>query len=187
MLLEPVGIEVRSEVQVVAAPPKADLILIQRKAGCQTEAQRLLLADGLWDLDADHILVELKITESLDENALSQLAVYDYLYLGTAKLQRQQLRSILISSTTPRKEFLARFAFETTGSRGVYESKPRWGGIIRLILLNELKNEVRNAPLKFFASRMDEKKKPLKQSRTRSYSNSPRHSIRSSSVYGDYR
>ncbi|MBF0176255.1 MAG: hypothetical protein HQL63_05330 [Magnetococcales bacterium] len=51
MLLEPVGIEVRSEVQVVSLPPKADLILIQRKAGGWTEAQRLLLADGLRDLD----------------------------------------------------------------------------------------------------------------------------------------
>ncbi|MEO5369384.1 MAG: hypothetical protein H7833_04840 [Magnetococcus sp. DMHC-1] len=36
-LLEPVGIEVRSEVQVVSAPPKADLILIQRKEGGRTE------------------------------------------------------------------------------------------------------------------------------------------------------
>ncbi|MBF0136210.1 MAG: hypothetical protein H7833_10015 [Magnetococcus sp. DMHC-1] len=111
-LLEPVGIEVRSEVQVVSAPPKADLILIQRKEGGQTAEQRLLLADGLRDLDADHILAELKITESLNEDTLSQLAVYDYLYLGTAKLQRHQLRSVLISSMTPRKEFLQKFAFE---------------------------------------------------------------------------
>ncbi|MBF0137000.1 MAG: hypothetical protein HQL65_12240, partial [Magnetococcales bacterium] len=109
-LLEPVGIEVRSEVQVVSAPPKADLILIQQNKSGRTDEQRLLLADGLWDLDADHILAELKITESLDENSLSQLSVYDYLYLGTANLQRHQLRSILISSISPRSEFLERFA-----------------------------------------------------------------------------
>ncbi|MEO5328576.1 MAG: hypothetical protein H7829_10040 [Magnetococcus sp. THC-1_WYH] len=69
VLLEPVGIEVRVEVPVVSAPPVADLILIQRKETVQggwTREQRLRLADGLRDLEADQILAELKITEHLD-------------------------------------------------------------------------------------------------------------------------
>ncbi|MBF0131625.1 MAG: hypothetical protein HQL75_03450 [Magnetococcales bacterium] len=54
VLLEPVGIEVRTEVPVVPAPPIADLILIQRKevgARGWTQEQCLRLADGLRDLD----------------------------------------------------------------------------------------------------------------------------------------
>ncbi|MEO5368880.1 MAG: DUF4351 domain-containing protein [Magnetococcus sp. DMHC-1] len=159
MLLEPVGVDVRSEVQVVSLPPKADLILIQRQKGGWTDAQRLLLADGLRDLDADQILIEIKVTESLHEGVLSQITVYDTLYLETARLERQQLRSVVISSTTPQPGFLERFAFEPVGPTGVYESRPRWGGAVRLILLNELADEARNAPLKCFSSRHEERKK----------------------------
>ncbi|MBF0137573.1 MAG: hypothetical protein H7833_11615 [Magnetococcus sp. DMHC-1] len=122
MVLEPVGIDVCSEVQVVSLPPKADLILIQRHASGWTEEQRVFLADGLWDLDTDHILIEIKVTESLHEGVLSQIAVYDTLYLETARLERHQLRSVIVSSTTPHKDFLERFAFEPVGPRGVYES-----------------------------------------------------------------
>ncbi|MEO5371577.1 MAG: DUF4351 domain-containing protein [Magnetococcus sp. DMHC-1] len=159
MVLEPVGVEVCSEVQVVSLPPKADLILIQRQDGGWTEEQRMFLADGLRDLDADHILIEIKVTESLHEGVLSQITVYDTLYLETAGLERHQMRSVIISSTTPQKEFFERFAFEPVGPDGVYESRPRWGGTIRLILLNELADEARNAPLKCFASRQEERKK----------------------------
>ncbi|MBF0602458.1 MAG: DUF4351 domain-containing protein [Nitrospirae bacterium] len=117
------------------------------------------LADGLHDLDVDQILVELKITESLNEDALMQLLVYDYLYLKTAKLKRHQLRSVIISSITSRKEFLVSHSFKPVGPVGVYECIPPCGGVVRLIFLNELVDEIRNAPLKCFASRQDEQKK----------------------------
>jgi len=162
VLLDPVGIEVRMEVPVVPAPPVADLILIQRKKVGEkgwTQEQRLRLADGLHDLDVDQILIELKITESLNEDALMQLLIYDHLYLKTAKLKRHQLRSVIISSITSRKEFLMRHSFKPVGPVGVYECIPTCGGVVRLIFLNELVNEVRNAPLKCFASRQDEQKK----------------------------
>ncbi|MEO5370166.1 MAG: DUF4351 domain-containing protein [Magnetococcus sp. DMHC-1] len=159
ILLEPVGIGVHSEVQVASLPPKADLILIQRQEGGWTDAQRLLLTDGLRDLDADHILIEIKVTENLHEGVLSQITVYDSLYLQTARLERHQLQSVVISSTTPQPGFLDRFAFEAVGPSGVYESKPRWGGVVRLILLNELADEAQNAPLKCFASRREEQRK----------------------------
>ncbi|MEO5368896.1 MAG: hypothetical protein H7833_02340 [Magnetococcus sp. DMHC-1] len=111
------------------------------------------------DLDADHILIEIKVTESLHEGVLSQITVYDTLYLETARLERQQLRSVVISSTTPQPGFLERFVFEPVGPTGVYESRPRWGGAIRLILLNELADAAQNAPLKCFSSRHEERKK----------------------------
>ncbi|MBF0603319.1 MAG: DUF4351 domain-containing protein [Nitrospirae bacterium] len=162
VLLEPVGIEVRVEVPVVSAPPVADLILIQRKETVQsgwTEEQRLRLADGLRDLEANQILVEMKITESLNEKTLTWLSVYDTLYLNMAKLERHQLRSVMICSITPRKEFLVRHSFNPAGAAGVYESIPPWGGVVRLVFLNELADEPHNAPLKCFASRQNEQKK----------------------------
>ncbi|MBF0603753.1 MAG: DUF4351 domain-containing protein [Nitrospirae bacterium] len=162
VLLEPVGIEVRVEVPVISAPPVADLILIQRKETVQggwTKEQRLRLADGLRDIDADQILAELKITESLNEKTLTWLSMYDTLYLDMAKLERQQLKSVIISSITPRKEFLVKHSFHPVGPIGVYECIPPWGGVIRLIFLNELADEPHNAPLKCFASRQDEQKK----------------------------
>ncbi|MBF0420092.1 MAG: DUF4351 domain-containing protein [Magnetococcales bacterium] len=162
VLLEPVGVEVRMEVPVVPAPPVADLILIQRKKVGKrgwTQEQRLRLADGLHDFDADQILVELKITESLNEDALMQLLIYDHLYLKTAKLKRHQLRSVIISSITSRKEFLVRHSFKPVGPVGVYECIPTCGGVVRLIFLNELADKPQNAPLKCFASRHNEQKK----------------------------
>ncbi|MBF0139289.1 MAG: DUF4351 domain-containing protein [Magnetococcales bacterium] len=162
VLLEPVGVEVRMEVPVVPAPPVADLILIQRKKVGKrgwTQEQRLRLADGLHDFDADQILVELKITENLNEDALMQLLIYDHLYLKTAKLKRHQLRSVIISSITSRKEFLVRHSFKPVGPVGVYECIPTCGGVVRLIFLNELADKPQNAPLKCFASRHNEQKK----------------------------
>ncbi|MBF0261531.1 MAG: DUF4351 domain-containing protein [Magnetococcales bacterium] len=158
-LLEPVGIEVRVEVPVTATPPRADLILIRRQQGSWTDAQRILLSDGLRDLEADHILVELKITESLNEDALSRLSMYDTLFLENAGLQRGQMQSVLIAAISPRPDFMERFAFLPVGPGGVYESTPLWGGTIRLILLNELADEARNAPLKCFSSRREERRK----------------------------
>ncbi|MBF0181956.1 MAG: hypothetical protein HQM03_18210 [Magnetococcales bacterium] len=71
-LLEPVGIEVRTEVPILSFPPKADMILIQRKEGGRTEEQRMLMADGLRDLDVEQILAEIKITQGMNETALIQ-------------------------------------------------------------------------------------------------------------------
>ncbi|MEO5371493.1 MAG: DUF4351 domain-containing protein, partial [Magnetococcus sp. DMHC-1] len=49
--------------------------------------------------------------------------------------------------------------FKPVGPDGVYETEPLWGGVLRLILLNELADEAHNAALKCFASRQKERKK----------------------------
>ncbi|MBF0181957.1 MAG: DUF4351 domain-containing protein [Magnetococcales bacterium] len=85
--------------------------------------------------------------------------MYDGWYRECAKLAKSQLRTVIISATTPRGSFLKRFAFQPVGPDGVHESKPLWGEPIRVIFLNELANVSRNAPLKLFASRTDERKK----------------------------
>ncbi|MBF0109540.1 MAG: DUF4351 domain-containing protein [Magnetococcales bacterium] len=156
-LLTPVGIEVALEVPVMANPPKADLILLRKHDLYWNRKQTALLADGLRDLESEHILIELKVTENLSEEALSQISVYDTLYLKSKRLKRSQLHSVLVASQTPRPEFLTRFSFESLPVKGVYESKPTWGGRIRLILLNELANTSHNAFLKCFASRKPER------------------------------
>ncbi|MBF0418312.1 MAG: hypothetical protein HQL86_08700, partial [Magnetococcales bacterium] len=129
-LLEPVGVEVRVEVPVTANQPRADLILIRRQDASWTERQRLLLADGLCDLEADHLLLEMKITESLNEESLTRLSMYDTLFLASAGLRRERLQSAIVSAITPRPEFFERFAFQSVGARGVYESRPLWGGMV---------------------------------------------------------
>ncbi|MEO5332443.1 MAG: DUF4351 domain-containing protein [Magnetococcus sp. YQC-5] len=157
-LLEPVGIEVRTEVPVVSQSPKADIILLQRQAG-RTEEQRLLMADGLWDLDVAQILADVKVTQSLNERVFAKAYRYDDSYLEYAKLELYQLRTVIISSKTPQKALLDRCSFQPIGMNGVYENQPIFGRTLRLIVPNQLDNHARNAPLKCFASRMEERKK----------------------------
>ena len=159
-LLTPVGIEVRSEVQVAPASPRTDLILIRRKRAGWTPEQKALLADGLRETKADHILIELKILESINEDALRQILVYDHLYMKGEKLARKRLQSVLISARTPKRESMSQFGFERTEIKGVYKySPPPWKAPIQIIVLNELENTPNNAPLKCFASRRIEQKK----------------------------
>ncbi|MBF0134578.1 MAG: DUF4351 domain-containing protein [Magnetococcales bacterium] len=54
---------------------------------------------------------------------------------------------------------MEKHSFKPVGPVGVYESIPSWGGVVRLIFLNELADEVHNAPLKCFASRQSEQEK----------------------------
>ncbi|MBF0098311.1 MAG: DUF4351 domain-containing protein [Magnetococcales bacterium] len=157
-LLEPVGIEVRTNVPVVSLPPEADIILLQRKAG-RTEEQRLLMADGLLDLDVERILAEVKVTQSLNERVFAKAYRYDDSYLEYAKLELHQLRTVIISSITPHKSLLKSCSFQPIGINGVYENQPIFGRTLRLILSNQLDNHARNAPLKCFASRIEERKK----------------------------
>jgi hypothetical protein len=160
-LLQPVGIEVRSEVQVMALPPRADILLIRRLGSDWTAQQRLLLADGLRDLVADHILAEMKLRGGLFEDGLIQILLYDHMLLTNDKtLTRDRLQSVIISAQTPQGDLLVRFGFKPTGIAGVYqcEASP-WCGKIRVILLNELADTPHNAPLKCFASHRRERDK----------------------------
>ncbi|MBF0178992.1 MAG: DUF4351 domain-containing protein [Magnetococcales bacterium] len=107
----------------------------------------------------ERILAEIKITQSLNEAALTQASRYDDWYRITAKLKKHQLRTVIISAASARQRFLERFAFQPVGPNGVHESKPTWGEPIRVIFLNELDDSPGNAPLKCFASRAQEREK----------------------------
>jgi len=60
LILSPLGIEVHPDVSVMTAPPEADILLLRRKTGRWTKAQRAHLPDGIRDSQASHILIEFK-------------------------------------------------------------------------------------------------------------------------------
>jgi hypothetical protein len=82
-LLTPVGITVVTEFQVMAAPPRGDILLLRREQPEWTPAQRVLLPDAIRDSRASHILVELKSTETFGKAALRQASGYDTFYRRT--------------------------------------------------------------------------------------------------------
>ena len=158
-LLNPVNIQVLTEVQVVPDPPRVDIILLRRDTQTWTQEQLDCLADGLRDTDAEVLLIEFKYTESITEDAIGKLFVYDYLYRESEKLKRNQLQSFLVSAKTPSTDVLTRYGFEPTAQKGVYVSRAPFVGDIRVILLNEIDDVPHNAVLKCFASRQQEKGK----------------------------
>ncbi|MBF0141055.1 MAG: hypothetical protein HQL74_12345, partial [Magnetococcales bacterium] len=106
---------------------KSDIILLQRRPGGRTEEQRLLMAAGLWDLDVEQILAEVKVTQSLNERIFAKAYRYDDSYLEYADLELHQLRTVIISSITPKKSLLTSYSFQSIGMNGVYENQPIFG------------------------------------------------------------
>ncbi|MGN7611804.1 hypothetical protein ACQZV8_06935 [Magnetococcales bacterium HHB-1] len=108
----------------------------------------------------DHILIELKMRESITVGAFKKISAYDYFYLQREKLDREKLQSVLVGAITPRRDILRKFSFEPMEAPGVYICKRSpWGENLRVILLNELDDKPHNAFLKCFASRKAERKK----------------------------
>ncbi|MGN7610471.1 hypothetical protein ACQZV8_00110 [Magnetococcales bacterium HHB-1] len=144
-VLQPVGVDVLSEVTVVENPA-TDLLLIRRKGAFWTKEQQLFLADGLRDLSADHVLIELKVRESITASAFKQISAYDHFYLQRKALDREQLQSVLVSAITPRGDILKQFSFEPMEAPGVYICRDSpWGENLRVILLNRLDRKPHNA------------------------------------------
>lgn len=158
-LLHPLNIQVLTEVQVVADPPKADIILLRRDGSTWTKEQSDSLADGLRDTNAETLLIEFKYTESVNKNTFEKLFVYDYLYRESEKLKAHHLQSFLVSAKTPNTDILARYGFKPTEKKGVYISKIPFFSAIQVLLLNEIEDKPHNAVFKCFASRQKEKNK----------------------------
>ncbi|MBF0459894.1 MAG: DUF4351 domain-containing protein [Magnetococcales bacterium] len=151
--LTTVNVAVQTEVDVVSGSPKADIILLRREGAEWTDAQKVWLADGLRDTTAREELLEFKFTESLTEEAIAQLFVYDHLYRAKQKLDRSALQSFLLLAKTPHSDILPRFGFTQTAKAGVYASSLPLFGALRVILLNELTDKPHNVFLKCFASK----------------------------------
>ncbi|MGF1525803.1 MAG: hypothetical protein ACFCBW_03290 [Candidatus Competibacterales bacterium] len=153
LLLEPVDIEVQTELPLLSDPPRADIVLLRRRGEAWTPAQRERLADGLRDTKASHLLLEFKYSESLDLDAVRQTLAYDYFYRRRRELGHRELASFVISAKTPTGDWLQRNGYAPTARAGVYRNLIPLVEPVQIILLNELAPTPHNAWFKCFASR----------------------------------
>ena len=162
-LLTPVGITVSTNVEVMVDPPESDILLLRMDTPNWTPEQRALLPDGIRDSQANHILLEFKMTESLDKIAVAKTIGYDVFYEQSQRLTSDTIQTFLVSSKTPRKTTLEKFDYSATAQAGVYHSCNIFLEEIPLLILNELADEPHNAFIKTFASHRKEKRKAFEQ------------------------
>jgi len=158
-LLPLAGIQVQVEPKLMNDSPRGDIILLRRQQTHWTDAQKALLADGIRDSTATHILLEFKYTESINDDALKQTLGYEYFYRNAQKLKPDNLACFLLSSKTPQATTLARYSYAETHQAGVYRSNQAILNPIILISLNDLADTDYNAWLRCFASKQAEKQK----------------------------
>jgi hypothetical protein len=157
-LLTPVGIDVSTELPVMADPPEADILLLRRENTKWSEEQSERLPDGVRDSPAGHILIEFKYTESVNLSAFRQTVGYDFFYKQSQNMSEHQVQTFLISAKNTHKATLDRFDYSPTDKDGVYRSGNPLLQSIPLLMLNDLSDQPYNAYFKCFASRKSEKK-----------------------------
>ncbi|MCP4352486.1 MAG: hypothetical protein GY795_44070 [Desulfobacterales bacterium] len=151
-LLVPVGISVYTDFSVMSEPPKTDILLLRREKTGWSQEQAERLPDGMRDSRAEHILLEFKYTESVNDSAVCQTLCYDFFYKRAQKLEEHEVQTFLISSKTPRKAVLENNNY-FSDQNGVYKSRDNLLKEIPILVLNELSDEMHNAFIKCFASR----------------------------------
>ncbi|KPA17185.1 hypothetical protein MHK_002607 [Candidatus Magnetomorum sp. HK-1] len=156
-LLSPVDIEVFKNVSVMSSSPEVDILLLRRKTKKWTSEQLERLPDGIRDVTSGRILLEFKYTESVNTKSFCQALSYDYFYKNNKELDDDQVQTFLISSKTPQKKTLIKHGYILTQHPGVYKSKLPLESYIYLIVANDLRDTVYNAPIKCFASKRKEK------------------------------
>jgi len=156
MLLSAVGLEVRTDHPVMNDLPEADVIIINKDKKRWTKEQLKRLPDGINDSKAAHILLELKYSESLNEDSYCQTCGYYKFYKDSNKLKKNDLDIFIISSKTPSKKFLESFGYLQTAHPGVYKSHSLLVRIVTLISLNDLSKTQNNIMFKLFASKKRE-------------------------------
>ncbi|MEZ4528126.1 MAG: hypothetical protein R2941_19625 [Desulfobacterales bacterium] len=156
-LLEPLGITVYTEFSVMAAAPRADILLIRKKHREWTEAQLRFLPDGIRDSRAEHILIEFKYTESVTRKTFRQILGYETFYIQSHNLTESDVQSFVITAKTPDEAVLKDIGYFPSGKKGVHRHDFWMLEKIPLICLNELTDEPHNAFVKCFASRKKEK------------------------------
>ncbi|ETR68521.1 MAG: hypothetical protein OMM_04516 [Candidatus Magnetoglobus multicellularis str. Araruama] len=162
-LLTSVDVEVNTEYKVMATPPVADVVLIRRLTKKWTDEQRARLPDGVRDVNATHIILEFKYTESFSTQAMIQSIGYDWNLKCSLKekLFSKKVETFIILSKTPSKANLELFGFQPTDKPGVYKTDHEGWSLITVISLNDLDDKPHNAYIKIFASKKREKKKAL--------------------------
>jgi len=152
--LIPTGLDVETDVPVMKKLPEADIVIIRRSGTRWTKEQLQYLPDGIRHTRAIHVLVELKYTESINTDAICQIAGYYKFYKIQHKLKRRsELKCFLVSSKTPRKSTLQKFNYYETRYPGVYHSQYPLFDLFPIISLNDLSNAPHNILFKLFASK----------------------------------
>ena len=147
----------------MAGSPEADVLLIRRNQQRWTEAQRNLLPDGIRDTQADHVLIEFKYSESVNQDVLFQALSYRHLYLKVQKLKPERLHTVIISSKTPSQQFRMDFGYQESYRPGVWRSNNIMLGILHILVLNDLSDAPHNLFIKCFASRKKEKERSFRK------------------------
>jgi len=147
------NITVLSELPATNIPPKIDMLFLHHEEDGWTERQRALLPDGIRDSRVAHHVLELKITESVNEQSFRQAFTYDYLYQQSQKLGDRDLQTYIVSAKTPKKENMKRWGYTMGHYPGVYGSDIPVFRRVRLLLLNELRDTPYNNYFRLFASR----------------------------------
>ncbi len=162
-LLTPVNVTVETGFPSMAGSPEADVLLIRRNQPRWTEAQRNLLPDGIRDTQADHVLIEFKYSESVNQAVIFQALSYRYLYLKVQKLKPERLHTVIISSNTPSQQFRMDFGYQESDRPGVWHSNNIMLDILHILVLDDLSDAPHNLFIKCFASRQKEKERAFKK------------------------
>jgi hypothetical protein len=150
----PLGITVLTEFELMAEPPKGDILILRRQQPAWTPAQRALLPDGVRDSRASDILLEFKYTESVNREVLCQALGYDTFYRRTQEVANEAaVQTFVLSAKTPAPETLRQFEYQLAEQPGVYRSGNIFVREMPLLVLNELRPEPHNIFVKTFASR----------------------------------
>jgi hypothetical protein len=161
-LLSPVDVIVEQDQRVMVGPPRIDVILIRPRGEVWTDEQRARLPDGIRDVSAPRVLIELKYTQSLNCDACTKTLSYDLFYRESKNLNPNAVASFLVSAMTTREPMLARLNYQAV-TPGVYQSTDPQRARVGIILLNELPATTHNAAFKCFASRREAYLRGLEQ------------------------
>lgn len=157
--LTSLNVAVSSDFPLLSDPPRGDVLLLRRQHADWTAAQRAFLPDGISHTNSQHILIEFKFTESVNERVLAKTLGYEALYQEHHELANDEISSYILSSKTPRTSFLKTHGYNITSKSGVYRSRTPLLTRIPIIALNELADTLPNAYVKCFASRSREREK----------------------------
>ncbi|MBF0201305.1 MAG: hypothetical protein HQK66_08330 [Desulfamplus sp.] len=153
-LLTPVNISVEIDVSVMSSPPKSDILLVRRESPEWTKAQLQRLPDGIRDTRADHILLEFKFTESVNQEVIAQALGYDTFYKrANEKIEQKRIQTFILSSKTPDKKLRKMVGFKDEIKPGVFKSSHAVIDSVQLISINDLSDEPHNLYIKCFASK----------------------------------
>ena len=152
-LLMPHDILVKSNYPIMKGPPELDIVF-SRESSEWTSDQLSMMPLCLKMNLGQHNIIELKYTQSVNEDAIVQLLAYRTGFKQVNNLNdTDDIRAFLLSSKTPSVETLTRFGYIETTLAGVYSSQYPIVNRAIIISINDLAETDQNMLLKLFASK----------------------------------